>query len=494
MNSSKKVYVIGAGFGGMAAALRLRAKGYEVEVLERGNESGGRARVFKQEGHTFDAGPTVITAPYLIEELFALFDKKTQDYLQLKPLDHWYRYQFEDGTFFDYVKDEAQMLTNIAKISSADVEGFKKLTKLSQKIFDKGFTQLSDKPFFTLNSMLKQAPALMKLGAYKSVYRAVGQYLSSEKLRRVFTTQPLLVGGDPFKTTSIYLLILHLEQKYGCHFCMGGTTALVNALTTLMQEVGITIRYNATVTAFKGVGKKLSAVCVNHEEYLPCDMAVFNGDPAYAYHHLIPKKNHRWLTRLQLPKMQYSMGLCLFYFGTTVQYENVPLHTISYGSSYRTLLEDVFHKKNLNLDLSIYLYRPTAIDKSLAPAGKDSFYALLPVPNLLGDIDWSQKQKTLQAHVIQLLEERLLPNLSNTICTQKFITPEYFQSELLSLHGSGFSIQPIFTQSAYLRFHNRAKKLQGLYFVGAGTHPGAGVPGVLSSAKLVGDLIPEAIS
>lgn len=488
----KKIYVIGSGFGGISAALRMRSKGYDVTLLERGKELGGRARVFKQGGHTFDAGPTVITAPHLINELFELFGKNPKDYIQIIPLDHWYRYQFEDGSQFDYVKNEEQLLNNIETIASKeDAEGFQELLRLAEKLFLKGFTELSDKPFFSLSFMLKHAPALIRLKFYRSVYNAVSKHIKSHKLRRVFTTQPLLVGGNPFKTTSIYLLILHLEKKYGCHFSMGGTHSLIKGLEQLMREVGIKIRFNATVTAINGKKNKLHSITINNAEVVECNQAIYNGDPAYAYHHLIDHENQRFLPKPRLKRLKYSMGLCLYYFGTDRVYDDIALHTISYGKAYKSLLKDVFHKQKINQDLSLYLYRPTAVDKTLAPEGCDSFYVLAPVPNLKADINWSKTQLSLKANIIQLLESRLLPDVSKHIRTEKFLTPKYFQEELLSQYGSGFSIQPTFTQSAYFRFHNRAIKLKGLFFVGAGTHPGAGVPGVLSSAKLVDQLIPN---
>lgn len=493
MSQTKSFHIIGGGFGGIAAALRMRAKGYDVTLIERGNELGGRARVFKQDGHIFDAGPTVITAPYLINELFALFNKNPHDYLNILPLEHWYRYQFDDGSHFDYVGNQQKMLENIRDFSPEDVLGFKKLQALSEKIFDKGFTELSDQPFFSLTSMLKHAPALLRIGFYRSVYKAVGRYIKNEKLRRVFTTQPLLVGGDPFKTTSIYLLILHLEQKYGCHYSLGGTHGIIRGLEKLMREVGIHIRYQTTLTKINAsANNHVSSLTVNGNEDIPCQAVIYNGDPGYAYEHLIDGKHQTWLNRLRLKHMKYSMSLCLYYFGTDKIYNDVKLHTISYGRAYKELLADLFHRQVLNPDLSLYLYRPTAVDKTLAPEGCDSFYVLAPVPNLKSGINWQEMQVSFKEHIIDLLEKRLLPNLRQHIRTELFLTPDYFEQELLSMHGAGFSIQPIFTQSAYLRFHNRSKKLKGLYFVGAGTHPGAGVPGVLSSARLVDKLIEPA--
>lgn len=492
MTQKNKAIVIGAGLGGIASALRLRAKGYDVSLLERGDSLGGRARAFKQDGHTFDAGPSVITAPYLIHELFELFGKDPREYIDIVSLEHWYRYTFPDKTHFDYVQNQEQLLENIRQIEPGDVDGYLKLLKFSESVFGKGFEELGDKPFTTLRALMKHLPELMRIGFYKSVHRVVSENIKSDKLRQVFTTQPLLVGGDPYKTTSIYLLILFLEHKYGCHFSMGGTHAMVNGLERLMIEVGIDIQFNSTVTAIKTQHKKVVSVEVNDKENIKCDLAVYNGDPAYAYHHLIKKSDRKRWPNIRLNTLKYSMGLCVLYFGTDKQYPDVPLHTISYGDTYKPLLKDVFHRHKYNSDLSLYLYRPTAMDKSLAPEGCDSFYALAPVPNLQSGMDWDIEVDKVRNRIVNLLEERTLPGLSDSISTEKVITPNYFQHELLSKHGAGFSIQPIFTQSAYFRFHNKSQDVDGLYFVGAGTHPGAGIPGVLSSAKLIDHMIPGA--
>ncbi len=485
-----KAVVVGSGFGGIASALRLKAKGYDVTLIERGDQLGGRARVFKQDGYQFDAGPTVITAPYLLHELFELFGKDPHQYIKLKRLDHWYQYRFADGRRFDYVADESQLFKNIAQFNPKDVEGFKKLLSLAERIFAKGFTELSDKPFFTMGSIFKHAPALMKLGFYNSVYKTVAHHMKDPSLRQVFTTQPLLVGGDPFKTTSIYLLILHLERLHGCHFSYGGTHGLISALETLMNEVGITIIKECTATKFIANGRKIQGVETDSHGTLSADLVVYNGDPAYAHHHLMDKSMRKDWPNVRLKTLKYSMSMCLYYFGTDKKYEDIPLHTIIYGDTYKPLLNDIFHKQKLNLDLSLYLYRPTAIDSTLAPPHGDSFYVLAPVPNLLSGTDWSQEQAKVKERILDILDKRAMPGIRDHIATEKMLNPHYFQQDLLSQHGSAFSIQPIFSQSAYFRFHNRAKHLKGLYFAGAGTHPGAGVPGVLSSAKLIDNIIP----
>ncbi len=484
----KKVIVVGAGFGGMATALRLCARGYHVTLLERNTWLGGRARVFQEQGYTFDAGPTVITAPYLFEELFTLFGKSAKDYLTFKPLEPWYRFQFKDGSYFDYGSDRDLVVQNIRKFAPEDVDGYFKLLAYSEKIFDKAFVALADKPFLTISSMLQQAPALLQLKCYKSVYAAVADYLSNEKLRRIFSMHPLLVGGNPFSATAIYLLILYLERKWGIHFAMGGTGAIVAALGKLLQEAGCEIKYNATVEKINVNKGKVSGVTLADGAILAAPVVIYNGDPAYAYHTMLSEMIPAW-KKVHLKTLKYSMGLFVCYFGVKKQYREVMHHTILFGETYQTLLDDIFVKNKFNKDVSLYLHRPTATDASLAPPGCDTFYALAPVPNLKGDVDWNVSGAILREHIFDILEKSILPELRKYLEVNFYVTPNYFKEELLSYYGAGFSIQPLLTQSAYFRFHNQDKYIQGLYFTGAGTHPGAGIPGVLSSAKIIDSLI-----
>jgi len=479
--------VIGSGFGGIASALRLRAKKHDVTIIEKHNDLGGRARVFKKNGFTFDAGPTVITAPYLIEELFKLFNKNSKDYIDLKPLDIWYRFVFEDGSKFDYSGNEEKMKDQIEKLSKEDFIGYKKLVNFTKKIFDKGFTELSDVPFNKPLFMFKQIPSLLKLKSYKSVYSLVSSYIKNEKLRRLLSMHPLLVGGNPFTTTSIYGLILYLEKKWGIHYSMGGTGQIVNGLEKLMIEENIKIIKGKEVVELITKNKKISSVKLDDGSEISTNNVICNADPPAVYSSLI-NENLNKVFNWKMKRMQYSMGLFVYYFGTKKKYENIEHHTIKFGEKYEEHLKDIFDNKILNKDISYYLHRPTATDESMAPKGNDCFYVLVPVPNNQSGINWKDKGEEMKNLVIDKMEI-LMPDLRNNIVEDFYLTPDYFENELNTKFGSGFSIQPKFTQSAYFRFHNKSEIFDGLYFVGAGTHPGAGVPGVLSSAKVLDKLI-----
>ena len=481
--------VIGSGFGGIAAALRLRAKGHQVTLVEKHPDLGGRARVFKKNGFTFDGGPTVITAPYLINELFDLFKKDPKDYIELTPLKIWYQFIFEDKTKFNYSGNESEMKNQIQNINKEDVKGYERLVNFTKKIFDKGFTELADVPFDKPFVMMQQLPALLKLKSYKSVYSLVSSYIKSEKLRRMLSMHPLLVGGNPFTTTSIYGLILYLEKKWGIHYSMGGTGNIIKGYEKLMNEVGIKILKESEVTKIISKNNKISGVQINNKNIIEADNVICNADPPAVYEKLLNQNNNSLLFNWKKKRMEYSMGLFVYYFGTKKVYENVEHHTIKFGNKYKEHLEDIFNKKKLNEDISYYLHRPSATDKSMAPKGNDCFYVLVPVPNNQSKIDWNIEGEKMKKLVIDKMEKDLMPNLKENIVEDFYLTPDYFEKDLNTKYGSGFSIQPKFTQSAYFRFHNKSEMYDGLYFVGAGTHPGAGVPGVLSSAKVLDKII-----
>ncbi len=487
--STKKIIVIGSGFGGIAAALRMKAKGYSVTLIEKHPDLGGRARVFKKEGFTFDAGPTVITAPKLLEELFTLFNKNISDYVKIIPLKLWYRFIFDDKSSFDYSGDEELMKKEIEKYSIDDFVGYQKLVKLTEKIFDKGFTELSSKPFNNISFMLKQVPALLKLKSYKSVYELISTYISDNKLRKIFSMHPLLVGGNPFTTTSIYTLILFLEKKWGIHYSLGGTGNLVKAFERLMKEEKIEIIKNSSVTELTNLNNQIVSVTVNNKDVLKADYIICNSDPPNVYKNLIKPNNYGFLFNKKIERMNYSMGLFVYYFGSKKQYNDVAHHTICFGKSYKDHLNKIFEKKELSEDISYYLHRPTATDPSMAPPGQDCFYVLVPVPNNLSNINWHKEGEKFKQLIINKMSEQILPNLRENITADFYVTPDYFENDLSTLHGSGFSIQPKFTQSAYFRFHNKSEIFNNLYFVGAGTHPGAGIPGVISSAKVLDELL-----
>ena len=486
---AKKIIVIGSGFGGIASALRLRAKGYDVTLLEKHPDLGGRARVFKKNNFIYDGGPTVITAPYLLQELFSLFNKKISDYTKIIPLQLWYRFIFEDGTSFDYSGNETSMKNQIENFSKDDFAGYEKLLSFTEKIFDKGFTELSTNPFNEVSFMIKQIPSLLKLKSYQSVYKLVSGFISNDKLRRVFSMHPLLVGGNPFTTTSIYTLILFLEKKWGIHYSMGGTGNIVKALEKLMSEENIQVLKNSEVTEILSEGKKIKGVKINNKGKIECNYIVCNSDPPNVYNNLIKsKKNYSFLFNQKIKRMNYSMGLFVYYFGSKKKYKDVAHHTIYFGNSYEKHLDKIFERKILSEDISYYLHRPSATDPNMAPNGQDAFYVLVPVPNNLSNINWSNEGDKFKDLILDKMDKSVLPGIKENVVSDFYLTPDYFEKDLATLHGSGFSIQPKFSQSAYFRFHNQSEVFKNLYFVGAGTHPGAGMPGVLSSAKVLDNL------
>lgn len=487
-----KAIVIGAGFGGIAAALRLRAKGYAVTLIDRCAALGGRAQVYEREGFRHDAGPTVITAPFLFEELFTLFGERFADHVKLVPLTPWYRFQFADGDTFDYGGTLEATLAEIDRIEPRDRAGYLALLEHSRRIYDIGFTQLSAQPFHRLGTMLRQVPHLLGLRNYETVWQMVSRHLVSDKLRRAFSIQPLLVGGNPFDTTSIYGLIHFLERAHGVHFAMGGTGAVTQALGGLMERQGIELRLSTTVERVRIEQGVARGVVLADGTVVEADVVVSDADAAHLYRDLVPRAEQALATRVKLSQAHYSMGLFVMYFGTTRTYPDVAHHTIWMGERYRELLNDIFHRQKLSEDFSLYVHRPTATDPSFAPAGQDSFYVLCPVPNLQADIDWATEGPRLRDRIVDALERTMLPGLKATITADFYKTPEDFRDEYRSVHGAGFSVAPVFRQSAWFRFHNKSESVRNLYLVGAGTHPGAGVPGVLCSAKVIDALIPAA--
>lgn len=488
---SKRAVVIGAGFGGLAAAARLRAMGHAVTVLEAGDQPGGRARAFESEGFHFDAGPTVITAPHLFDELFELFGKDRRDYFEFVPVDPFYRVVFPDGRHFDYVGDDERLFAQIAKFNPADVEGYKKLVEHSQRIFDVGYTQLVDADFSRFGDMMRIVPDLVRLRAYKSLYGLVARYIKDDALRQVFTFQPLLIGGNPFRAPGIYLLIHWLERKWGIHFAMGGTASIVSGLTRLLGEVGVDVRLNAPVERIEVANGRTKGVLLENGSFLESDLVVSNADPATVYTKLIDAAARRKHTDASVARKRYSMSLFVGYFGTNKTYPGLAHHSILLGPRYRELLTDVFDRKTLAEDFSLYLHAPTRTDPSLAPPGGESFYVLSPVPNQQSGIDWSVEGPRYMDRILDALDAEHLPGLRENLVTQFHVDPRYFEGELRSYRGAAFGPEPTLRQSAYFRFHNRSEDVEGLYFVGAGVHPGAGLPGVLSSAKVLERVVPQ---
>ncbi len=486
--------VIGCGLGGLAGALRLAAQGHNVTVVDRLSGPGGRALSNTEAGYTFDGGPTIITAPHLIEELFELHGRKLTDYTQLVECDPWYRIRFHDGTSFDYSSSLEKTLAEIRKFEPKDADRYLKFLDSTTEIFRVGFEELGDQPFLTPWSMIKLLPTMVRLKSYRSVWTNTARHLKNPKIRQVFSFHPLLVGGNPFTTTSIYSLIHVLERKWGVHFAMGGTGALVRALHRLAEEVGVDFRFGETAQQIELDQKRVQSVQLESGPKLRADHVVCNADPPWVYRNLLPQlKRERWTDR-KIERLKYSMGLFVLYFGARRTWSEVAHHEIHLGPRYQGLIGDIFRRGELAEDFSLYLHTPTRTDPTLAPPGSESMYALVPVPNLREgrEIDWQEKGPWLRDKLLDRLEESPLPGLKENLEVDYYVTPEHFKSNLLSHHGTGFSVQPTLDQSAWFRFHNQSEEVEGLYFVGAGTQPGAGVPGVLCSAKITSKLVEKA--
>lgn len=484
--------VIGSGFGGLAAAVRLGARGYRVTVLEKLDAPGGRAYVYRQDGFTFDAGPTVITAPFLLEELWALCGKKMADDIDLRPVSPYYRIRFDDGSVFDYCGDAAAMRAEVARFAPADVAGYERFLQASEAIYKVGFEQLGHVPFDSWADMARVLPALLKLEGYRTVHSLASKHVRDPKLRVVLTFQSLLVGGNPFSTTSVYCLIAFLERRWGVHFAMGGTGSLVTGLVKLIEGQGNQVRCDQAVDKITVSAGRATGVRLASGELIAADVVVSNADSASTYRYLVAPEHRRRWTDTRIEKARYSMSLFVWYFGTRRQYPDVAHHTIALGPRYRELLGDIFDRKLLAKDFSMYLHRPTATDPSLAPPGCDAFYVLSPVPHMQSGTDWQAMAEPYRKALQQRLQDTLLPGLKDEVISSRVLTPLDFQDRLSSFRGAAFGLEPVLTQSAWFRPHNRSEELDRLYLVGAGTHPGAGLPGVLSSARVLDTIVPHA--
>ena len=483
--------VIGSGFGGLAAAVRLGARGYRVSVLEQLDAPGGRARVFRQDGFTFDAGPTVITAPFLFEQLWALCGRRLGDDVELRAIDPFYRIRFDDGTWFDYRGEARAMRAEVARLSPADVAGYERFMAASEAIFRVGFEQLGHRPFDDLADMAGVLPDLLRLQGWRTVHGLASRYVRDPRLRTVLSFQSLLVGGNPFATTAVYCLIAFLERRWGVHYAMGGTGALVRGLVRLVEGQGGVLRCGTRVDEILVDEGNACGVRLASGETLAADVVVSNADSAFTYRHLLPARHRRRWTDRRIDRARYSMSLFVWYFGTRRRYADVAHHSIVLGPRYRELLADIFDRKILTDDFSAYLHRPTATDPSMAPPGHDAFYALVPVPHQQSGVDWRQAAEPMRAALQQRLQSTVLPGLGEQLATSRLLTPLDFETSLSSLHGAAFGLEPLLTQSAWFRPHNRSEEVGRLYLVGAGTHPGAGVPGVLTSARILDAIVPH---
>jgi phytoene desaturase len=488
-NTLPKAVVIGAGLGGLAAAIRLGARGYRVTVLDRLPVPGGRATVHKQDGFTFDAGPTIITAPFVLEELWQFAGCNFCDDVKLKALEPYYVIRFDDGDTFTNRSDPGEMRKEVARISPEDVAGYDRFMAESEEIYRIGFEKLGHVPFSSFGKMVAITPYLFTLKSWNSVYSHVAKHVKHPKLRMALSFHPLFVGGNPFRTTSVYSMIAYLERQFGVHCAIGGTGAIVSAMVRLIESQGGEVLCNTEVDEIVENSGKATGVRLTSGEFISGDIVVSNACAAHTYSKLLKGKTS-WATR-RIRNSRHSMSLFVWYFGTSKQFPSVPHHTILMGPRYKGLIDDIFENKMLADDMSLYLHRPTASDPSLAPAGCDSFYVLSPVPNQLSGIDWNALAEPYRKRVAKRLDETVLPGFEDHVASSRVMTPLNFEHDLLSHQGAAFGLEPVLTQSAWFRPHNKSEVLENLFLVGAGTHPGAGIPGVLSSARVLDEVVPN---
>jgi phytoene desaturase len=527
-----RAIVIGSGFGGLAMALRLQSLGFDTTIFEKLDGPGGRAYVKKVDGFTFDMGPTVITVPHFIEELFALEPGRpaldepdfpphtlrpaaritsgvsggpaTSRYVTLIPILPFYRIYFDDGTFFDYDGDPDHTRAQIRALAPEDLEGYERFHAAAKAIFERGFLELGYTYFGDLPSMLRVVPDLLKLDAVRSLFGFTSRYFSSPKLRQVFSFEPLLVGGNPLRVPAIYAMIHFVEKTWGVHFAIGGTGALVHGLVRKLEDMGGAIHYNAEVRRIlvtdehghepRGLRARRIARGVELTDGTrhQADLVVSNGDYVITYMRLIDAKYRRVNSDLRVRLARQSMSLVVVYFGYRQDSGDPPLrhHNIILGPRYEGLLEDIFDRKVLAEDFSQYLHIPTLTDPSLAPPGHHAAYTLVPVPNKRADIDWRVEGERLAERVLRFLDERgYIPGLMNRLVHRSLVTPDYFETTLNSWLGNGFGLEPILAQSAFFRPHNRSEDIERLYLVGAGVQPGGGTPSVMMSAKMTARVI-----
>ena len=482
--------VIGSGFGGLALAVRLQAAGVQTTLVDQRDRPGGRAYVYEDEGFKFDAGPTIITAPHCLEELFAAGGRSMADYVELLPVTPFYRLYWEDGYRFDYSSDLERLDEQIARKSPADVDGYHRFLRYTEDVFREGYEKLAHVPFLDFWSMIRVAPQLVRLKAYRSVYDVVASFVKDPHLRQVFSFHSLLVGGNPFTSSSIYTLIHQLERRWGVFFARGGTGAMVRALVRLFQDLGGELRLSCPVEEIRTRNGRVVGLTAADGWSADFDAVASNADVVHTYRDLLRREPAAAGMASRLLRRRYSMSLFVLYFGTRRRHTQLAHHDILFGPRYRELIKDIFEGPGLAEDFSLYLHAPTLTDPSVAPEGCEAFYVLSPVPHLgTARIDWEKEGPRYRDRLLDYMEKRYIPNLRQDLVTTRIFTPLDFQRVLNAHDGSAFSLEPILTQSAWFRVHNRDDRIGGLYFAGAGTHPGAGVPGVVNSAKATAGLM-----
>jgi phytoene desaturase len=492
MSHNKTAIVIGAGFGGLALAIRLQAAGIRTTLLEKRDQPGGRAYVYRDQGFTFDAGPTVITDPSAIEELFTLSGKKLADYVEMLPVAPFYRLCWEDGTQFDYANDQASLDRQIHALNPNDVAGYQRFLAYSKAVFEEGYLKLGAVPFLSFRDMLRAGPQLARLQAWRSVYSMVSRFIEHDKLRQAFSFHSLLVGGNPFATSSIYTLIHALERQWGVWFPKGGTGALVQGMVKLFQDLGGTLELNADIAAIDVDNGRATAVRAKDGRRWQADCVASNADVVHTYTDLLGAHPRGQQEGKRLKSKRFSNSLFVIHFGLKRPQPQLQHHTVCFGQRYRGLIDKIFKGPGLAEDFSLYLHAPCVTDPSLAPPGCSSHYVLSPVPHLgNAEIDWAVEGPRYRDRIFAYLERHYMPGLREDLVTSRIFTPHDFRDELNAHLGSAFSLEPVLQQSAWFRPHNRDAQLGNVYLVGAGTHPGAGVPGVIGSAKATARLMLE---
>ncbi|NBZ86427.1 phytoene desaturase [Stagnihabitans tardus] len=488
--------VIGAGLGGLATAMRLGAKGYRVTVLDKLDRPGGRGSSITKGGHRFDLGPTIVTVPQGLRDLWTACGRDFDRDVTLVPMDPFYEIRWQDGTTYAPRIDDAASRAEVARIAPKDLAGYDRFLADAEARYRFGYLDLGRKPMHRLVDLLKALPRFAMLRADRSVYAHAAGRVKDDHLRFALSFHPLFIGGDPFHVTSMYALVSHLERAFGVHYAMGGVQAIATAMAKVITAQGGQVIQGAEVDEIVLTEGRASGVRMADGSVMQAPVVVSNADAGHTYSRLL--RNHarqRW-TDAKLKRQRWSMGLFVWYFGTKGTREtwrDVTHHTILVGPRYKSHIRDIFQTGRLAPDMSLYVHRPSVTDPSCAPAGDDTFYALSPVPHLgHGTTDWAEEAEPYRQSVQKVLEERLLPGLGDHITESLCFTPETFQSRYLSPLGAGFSIEPRILQSAWFRPHNLSEEIPGLYLVGAGTHPGAGVPGVIGAAEVTAGLIPEA--
>ncbi|MFP7672399.1 phytoene desaturase [Marivita sp. S0852] len=494
--TSAHAVVIGAGLGGLASAMRLGAMGYRVTVIDKLDVPGGRGSCLWKEGHRFDLGPTIVTVPQVFKELWAVCGRNFHDDIDLRPLDPFYEIRWPDGSSFTARQDTDAMRAEVARLSPGDVAGYDKFLQDSEERYWFGFEDLGRRSMHRLMDLIRVLPKFAMLRADRSVYAHAAKRVKDERLRMALSFHPLFIGGDPFNVTSMYILVSHLEKEFGVHYAMGGVAAIAENMAEIIKEQGGTVRMETEVDEILVKNGHARGVKLKSGDVLTADIVVSNADAGFTYDTLLRKQKRKRWTTPKLKSRRWSMGLYVWYFGTKgtrEMWKDVGHHTILNGPRYKELVQDIFMKGKVSDDFSLYIHRPTVTDPSAAPEGDDTFYVLSPVPHLghADSADWSKIEREYRMRLTKALEEQLLPGFSSRVTASEVFTPETFKDRYASPYGSGFSIEPRILQSAWFRPHNVSEELKGLYLTGAGTHPGAGLPGVISSAEVLAQLVPD---